>query len=819
MEEILVALFGQLGSEQIAQSESELNRLHNENPVVFMSSIINILRNESISPKLKVNACVIAGRYFPDDVSKLPEQEELHPFNVYTDQVVSELIELCFVLITTMDPQYRHYLAVLLGKIGSLYVHRNFENSILNRLSDLLQQAQFAHDMSPVCQAINIILIGYDPSDEEIEKLIYNVLEKFEESKDLAQSIVVLDTIIAMIESIDSLFNSPEIPDAVASVLIALLEKEASVKASLTCWNRLAELTPSFVATLSEPLVTLTCSALESSQDPDTLMQGCMLINAIATLELNDREWQMETISQLSELIVASLVNIMSKIDTPECITPDQWTPPIAAFKAIKSVISVNCDNIIPILENFINGGIGSENFADVDVALKLLSMTICNTTDVTFSLKYLDALTELVSNEAPCIRQRALHCIRKGLETLTKSQNFQTDAAFKASVLDLVNKATEFAQLIGDEQIFVASEAAQLMQVLCNVAEFQHTEEILQTIIEFAVSISENFYKNPFDVLNDIIQYGNAEACAKFFADLVNLYVQAISSEGSLWHAHELAETIQVYCYRKEYANLILQHSEELISKLVEALQAGGDVAKDALLPLAAVARAIGPQNFGNYLADTVQLYLQIFEISPAEQDPDTLYNATFALDMLIKSDFAIGDISRFITVMIAYLQNFDTLPNNRFAFLNLLATIAEKSFGDIAAGLETIMPQIKIFATTLNVEAHNDQGEAEIIATYLARIMSTTYKNIPPDQAAGLFDIGADIVVYFSNFPPLFKPSRDEVLKLVVAMATINPQAVQEIIESDPEGGIINLFADALSHDNAEGVAAQLLDKLNFK
>lgn len=816
MAETLLTLLSQLDATHILQSQEQLTKLAEENPLLFITSIIEILKQDSVSAKIKGNACVIAGNYFPN-ISKLPEQEELHPFNVFTENNVNELIDLCFELMTTMDPVYRHHPAVLLGKIGSLYVHRNFENSLLNRLSSLLQQGENPQDLDPVCKAINIILVGYDPSDEEIQNLITGVFGHFTSTDNLEASVVVLDTLIATVESIVELLADPEFSTGVVSVLLALLENDVSIRPSLECWNRLADITPSIVAEVSEHLVLTCCKVLQEIKEENTLMQACMLINTIADLEYNDREMQLETIANNAEVILASLVGILSTIDTNECITPDMWTPAIATFKAVKVVISLNCDNMISTLETLINTGIVSDSFAEKDVALKLLASTICNTTDVTFSSKYLEALNELVTDESPCVRQRALHCIRKGIETMANSEKFKNENTFKESVIKLANDSIGFLELITDENVLVASEVCQLMKVLTQVEGFTSTEQILEAILEHATSISEGLYKNPFDSFNDIIQYGSADAGASVLPTVIELYANTLESGENFWICHQLAETIQVFCYRDDYRSQILQSAETLLPLFVKALQTGDQYLNDALLPIAAVARAIG-NHFSPYLEETVSIYDEVLGSDPDQCDPDALYNATYALDMLINAGFDVGDKGRFINVIVAYLSNLSTMPNNRRAFLNLLSTLSQVSFDSVSSSIEALIPYLRVFAKTLNVEANNDQGEAEIIANTLSKTMSNVYQKIDPEAALGVFDIGADILTYFSNFPPLFKQSRTELLRLALTMSTLSPEAVMEIINQDEEQGIVNLFMDAISNDESKGDAEKLFKTLNL-
>ena len=811
-------LLGRYGPDQINETNERLNAIYEQNPVDFMAALLETMKSEE-NPQIITRACLAASIRFPE-MSKLPDDPAMNPINIFGDELAMAIIERCFELIGILSEDCKHIPAVLLGKVGVYFVHREFENNhIVERLSTILQEAQTVADVNATNTALKIILESYDPSEEEVQALVTAIFGHFTSTDNIQVSIAVLDIMVKMIENITELLEDPSFSETVVSVLMALLENEESYVPSLICLLKLGKLVPALLADLAAPLVLNACRVLNESTDESAQLYSCMMIRKIAKLELKDQTLDLGVIKEYGEVIFMCLMQTMSANEETDCVTADVWRPFVAAYQAMKYVLP---SIIAPLNEKIveeITKLIESETVGEIDAGLRILSIAVPLVTgengekDATFGIKFLEPLTAFVESEAPCIRQRALICIRKIINEMATSKLFKTDAEFKGNTVETAGQALEFLQLLDDVPP-VVSEVISLMKVLTEIDGFTETEQIISTILERATQMNESFLKNPFYSFNEIIMEGPAEPAAAAFPTVISLYQEALGNEEYSWLAHELTETIQVYCYRPEFQEGVSESLEQLVPLFAQAIEAGGLYADDALIPLAALAKA-SHEKFVPYLESVITTYTSIF--SEHLNEPGALYGALIGMDILLNEGFEVPDQESLAALCAQQLSNFDHEANVRTALMRVLATLARINIPVVLAVLEGILPFLKVYAKTLPVQQATGREESDLMAFYLTTILDQLYRNIEPAAAEENFEIAADVLRYYANFNPLLKSHLISAIKMSLTIANINPDFLLSQISI--EEGIGNLFVDASNVQEASQIAKQLLSVLHYQ
>ena len=510
MAETLISLLGRLDGAQVSEVESGINQMFEENPVEFMSAMLDVLKSDAPINVLS-SACVLAGAKFPS-IEKLPNDPAKNPINIFGDELSMAIIDQSFENIERMDDAHRHLPALLLGKIAVHVVHRDFENNqIVNRLCASLQAAETVSAVQAYSTALGIILEGYEPNEEQVQNLVTAIFGHFTSTDNIDVSVASLDIMFQMIENITELLEDPSFTEAVASILLALLENEQSFVPSLKCILRLAKIVPAMVADISEPIVLMACNSLNESQNENVLIASCLVIKKIAKLELKDQTHELQTIKNNGEVIFMCLAQTLCRNSDTECVTADQWSPFVASYQTLKAVlpniIQGNREKIVEIMDQFLQ----SENANEIDAGLRILSLTVPlildeeGRNDPSFGVEYLSPLTQFLESEAPCIRQRSLRCIREILSIMADSELFKTSQEFKESTIGTANEAIAFLELLNDVPP-VASEVTSLMLVLTKIDGFTETEQVIATILQKAAEMKESFSKDPFIAYNEII-------------------------------------------------------------------------------------------------------------------------------------------------------------------------------------------------------------------------------------------------------------------------------------------------------------------------
>ena len=161
--------------------------------------------------------------------------------------------------------------------------------------------------------------------------------------------------------------------------------------------------------------------------------------------------------------------------------------------------------------------------------------------------------------------------------------------------------------------------------------------------------------------------------------------------------------------------------------------------------------------------------------------------------------------------------LTNFDHESNVRTAIMRLLSTIAARHIAVVLPLLDDLLPYLKVYAKTLPVQVATGREDSDLMAFYVSTILSNIYRNVAPELASANFEIAADILRYYANFPPILKTHLLSMLNLALSVANIDPDFILSQITI--EEGIGQMFVDAKEVPEASDAANQLLVVLHYQ
>jgi len=804
MSERLCQLLDQLNvPDLITKTEEEIENIKGKDLQAFFSSLIDIFTNANIKQELKNSAILFAWKCFPEDLSKLPE-DKAHPFDELGCDLVDRALNESFSLIFSFPTEFKHFPSALYAIIASLYVHRNFDSGIINKLSETLMSITNNEDVKQLSMIISQILGGYSPEEDEISNLVTSTFSHLTSTDNIDNCISVLTILEAIVENITDLLEVPEVLDSFASSLLALCEIDNSICSAFKCWKKVAKFAPNIIAIFAQAIVIYICQAIEKIEDNSIIIEACVLLKKITKLELLDQSEELNSIKENSQLVLLSLASILCRVSTDEIPSSETWDSHIAAFQALK-VVAQLCSNeemtkLVEVTSQFVS----SENFAERDAGLRILSCIIESSKDPLFFASYVNEFLSLCKDQAPCVRFRAFRCIKKGIQKISDSSSEYNDLPL------IVEASLGLVEHLNDEPQIV-SEITSLFALLVKLYSKDITELVFNEIFSRAIHMRQSFTKNPFNSIHQIIQTGDKNVLLSFLPQIIELFIEAQGSETHQWLVHDLSETIQVYALN--LGNSILPYSENAVRAMFQLYECNNEYSCDSIITIAAIASAIQSM-FLPYLDQ----FLAILESSLSDpQTPDYVYASSISLSMLIKAKFEIPNIHQFLLYFISIISDFTISTSTRRAILQSVADIFELNKDYISEFSEQIVPLIEPFAQGLKVQVLDDKIEAQLMGSALSQCLLYIMEATGKKNSKIYVPYAKEIILFMSEIPSAISRFMISVLNIILFISKNYSNEMLIIIDDNPQVG--EKIVDSKTFDTTSAIASEILRLLKFK
>ena len=661
------------------EAESNLNALKEENIKELISILIQIITSDYYKENLTTfqASIIYAWNLFPSTVNDIPENPELHPFVVYSGELVQQLVDASFNLMINKGAndeevpiQARSLASFLYGRIAALQVHYDMSLRLVQKLSEVLASAQTLNDFIPICQALKIICEEFEPEEEEVSALFNTLFGLFESVQDVQILSQLLDVLSKTVTSLTTALTNEEILKNTITTLLNLSTIDGLQAYAFKVWSCIYKNCTDdndnnvIIPLVADQLIEISIGILanENKTDED-LNAASTLVKQIAKLEYQYDSDEFIPVRSNAQPLIVSLIRVCCTASDESLYDKSYWLPFMFASNALKKVFILLTDedleSVFPIMKNLAT----SEHFNERFGGLIILSRIIKYADNEFVGFQFLQSLFELLENDkTPCVIFQAIKCIKNVIyrfaeaylhgsecqsqeildqmpqicensynmmmqilaisdeqaqEETTQLTEMKADAERSALNLNLSSFSRNNNDDDENEEYLyspIALQAAGLLTEVSRIDGFAYTSEVLHALFENGLK-----YQVPkfFDYVSKIIDYGkDLDSVIKFLDTVLEALQTTVQSSATIWALNELGEIIQTYLAKFE--EQLEPRASDLLNLLIQGLQTPSVYASDALIPIGMLVR-----NFPAVLVNTV--------ISEEGQEPMPAQQLTF--------------------------------------------------------------------------------------------------------------------------------------------------------------------------------------------
>lgn len=684
-----------------SQAEANLNAFKDENIKELISALIQIISSDYFKEDEKTYQAtlIFAWNLFPRSVNDIPEDPQLHPFVIYSEELVQQLLECSFALMTNKRPNgeevpsvIRNLSSILYGQIGSVQVHYDVNVRLVQALSEVLAEAQTPEDVFPVSQALMIICEEFTPESDEVSNLFNVLFNLFESVEDISVLSQLLDVLNKTITSLTEALRDEEILQNTITTLMNLSTVDGLQASAFKVWDSIYKNDEEngIIMLVADQLVEILLLTLaDENKSEDDIKEACNMVKHIAKLEINYDSEEFAPISSNAQPLVIALIRVCCTAEDDSCEDNSYWLPYMAASKALKKVFCILPDEVLESIFQIVTDLVSSEEFNARFGGLIVLSRIIKYADNEFIGFQFIQSLFEILESEkAAIVIYQAIKCIRHVILRYADALSKEEPTSPSQEIVDNIpqicencfnlmmqilvisdEEAQEGAPQIGDlkalaeqttvnlslfsrngndddddEYLYspIALQAASLLAEISRTQDFEHTAEVLVALFENGLK-----YKVPkfFIYLTKAIDMGSdINTILKFLETILEALQTTIQSESTIWALNEIAEIIQAYFVR--FQEQLEPCAIELLQLLIQAMQVPSDYAADALIPIGMLALNFPSVFVNTNISDGQEqipsYLLTLNTLAQAMKDvesSDMIYKASMCLWYIIKA------------------------------------------------------------------------------------------------------------------------------------------------------------------------------------
>lgn len=802
---------------------NQILSIKESDPKGYFSSLIDISMSD-IDSKVRIISLVLMLQCIPnqEDIS------EIHIFDLYGSELMKKLVESMFSLLESFPVNNKNYPSSVLCKILPIYFHSIFENDIIDRLCQMFTNCYEEKTLYNIGNILISILESYSPNDEEVQMIVSAVFSHFVNLENIGATCMCLNVLVSLLENVSELLLEENVISSVGNILLALLEIPSSALNCIICIQKFKSFCPQFLSVYEDPFIYLVCMAIKNAHDSDNvdiIREGFVLIRKFAKLELLDRKLEMKAVTTHSCVISLQIIQTLCMRQNKQCPDLEEWEHYTAAYEALKYVVILNGDGVNDILISNTSDLLKSELFNERYAGLQVLSVVITTRKNLEWVFMFLNHIKSLIGDEAPCICQMALRCLRKSIGSIVQSPDFDKNKELRNKAAEIASSTIDLHRFLQHESPQISFETVKLFRDTILVPGFQGGSELINHIMTIISHFHDRFHKNPFEVLNDIINSASFELVSPVFENMLDILVQAVANTGTEWVMSQLCETFECFCYREDFFATVSSKMQELFD-IFDAIIRGKSAYKaSAIRPLAALCRA----NMELFIPKLGYVLEVLTNLVQMRDYPDMIYNVCIAVDMILQSGVTLEDYSFWTEVSVEIIKDMNTLPMPRFAAVKLLSKISSLSPKIVSEYLESLHEIFTAISVTLDIMHEADKVEAEMIAIHIIKTYKHCFTFMGFENSSPFLRNALSFVTFFGKYMPTFKMNFLDIVELSLIFADWIPNDLLNVLHSAKAGnneGLSVVFTTAAGVDsnypvddeNLNSKGKLLLKKLHY-
>ncbi|OHT07103.1 hypothetical protein TRFO_05332 [Tritrichomonas foetus] len=816
MEQLLVLLQNSLSPDDGTRSQAEntLNQMKQQDVRQLITSLIQVFSTPNIDLTCQASAIIYLWRLFPENIQEVP-LDQPHPFDVYSEEVVQNILNSSFQLMTQGIPQLRNYGGVLFGRVASLQVHRNLESNIVLQLSQVLGAAQTIEELGPISVALQKVCNEFEPEGDELTALLTTIFTILGSPKSPEIANEVLKILSVIVTAMSTVVENEETLGNIIRTLLTLATADGVQAAALGVWTEISKVSSEIIAYVAPQLIEISLGILaDEKKDENDFLAASKIVKLIAKLEFQnctDGELgdEFAPIRTHFQPLVISLVRVCCTSSIPDCDDGSSWESYMAASQSLKHVLRLASDeeiaSVFPIMSNLAGSQLFNERFG----GLILLSRAIMCSENPKITLPFIQSLFNLVNEtneQAPRVRYQAIKCLKNFIMCLCDNQDFIEE-------LPAMSQSCYSMMPLLDLNSPIALQVAALLGEITRIPNFPHTTQILQTLLQKGTNGHISKY---FDIICKIVDCGSDEQSTFQFYPIILQTVQvAVSNPSSIWALHDLGEIIQAYLAK--FQDKLAEMAGNTIQLLLQGAHTPSIFASDTLIPLGMHAK-IFPQIFTPF----AQPVLQVINAAMNEvRNSEIIYDAAMALTFIIMGHIQFPEmVPTFLGQLYQAISNLDISLEARRACVGCISDFAEHEPAIFLPMVNNFITFLRTFSIieALNVEYMTDPKETQLMLHALASCTLNIMKAVGPANSTAYFDIAKNIITFSANMiekEEILERLLIAIIALLFFVVSVDANFVLEIIEESPEVGELILTA----RSNGIEMAQNLLTALKYE
>ncbi|EAY14917.1 hypothetical protein TVAG_380270 [Trichomonas vaginalis G3] len=812
---LLEAIWSLTDKDRVEEADKYIKELIDTDKIGYIANLVEILNSDDQNASVKRNTLLLLYKMYPEDIAQ--QNGEFDESDMIPQEITSKIIEITFALLGNPDESLRNNAIHLYARAVSYYINLH-DIEPFHALIQTLMELPDANLATTYTSALCEILISYYPEEAETHHLFRLVFVMFN-TQDIQMHFNAIKIVNSMVENISDFFEpadedaaeeNQQIVIGIASALLQYSQPGDLQCEAFKCWDKIGKQAPIILAENEPILIEHALGAMENSEDRNLLFAACALIKRIAKIEIEDETEQLNGIEQNIQNVLTMLMDVCSSVDDPSCETNETWEPYIAAYEAMKTVCKLTADTIAEgMSENFseiLNSN--SITFSERDCWLRLLECVIVNTTNKEYVKQYFQPLISLASDESPCIRFRALKCIRKGLEFISEiNRNDEY-------LIELSKEVENLANILDDDG-HIASEVCFILSLFTKVTNYERTSDILQLLTEKAVSVHQHFAKEPFDAIERIVTEADEAQVLNFFPNICGYLESALNQENFGWLVHDLGELVQAYAFRfKEQISPVVDH---LCNLFLQVCNSNSEYLPEVLLPFTSLCAA-NHEIFGKYLPNALEIFENIVKESSFYQAQSSEHSAFYCVvtgfSIILLENYPIENIQNWLEILATSLSVENNLVENMCAAVLCIDSIAIKYSEMYSNFAKTVLGYIRTYCQELSLKYGSDgnDSEGQNLAKCISQILLTTYKIIGPENIdQENLEMTGELFLYFCEQESITSDFMYNVLSLMEFIGQNFHDFMAELISNNPDLQV-KLENAKEYYDNCEKLVASI-------
>lgn len=607
-------------------AEQTLNQFRSENPLEFLSNVNQVLKKEDISDIARNMSMILATGIFPQKPE--PGNENLQQ---YPPELITELLNSAFAEFGSENDATGSISAGLYARISLQDINSENQFETIQALIGALQNPPSEKGLTSVARVIEELCTFSKFEDEEVEPILAATINLIQNG-DITVKKTALWILEVIIDNIDEVLSNPENTSSVLTLLLEIINMPEYKDECYNCWQNIATHYYPLLDEYLDQLIPITFTDMQTD-DAKIVMQAALFWEIIAQDESNGEE-NMNIIAQVAGELIPILFHLVAECPVPDISDIGEYEPWTVASEALQTSIYAAPEEVFTILVQ-----LSSENMSAADYGLREASLISIgsiiesSSTDRNPSDIIPDAvavIAERLTDEAPRVRYNAVLCLHTFLLNILERGDSCVFAPLVPQLAPHILTMSETVlSLLQEDQPLMATTVLTAVDFV-RFPGFPHVQQSLELMYQLAINGDAEQSVNAFSALESAITFAPVSVLGSIYDDVVKLLAELIQSNQDADLVEKACHLLEKLFFR--LAGQIDSYLENCWHLLSTALNQYENIAKNLLVPIAALARGTSVELFAPYIAQAVEFILTGLQTGTTEATA----NASVAISLL---------------------------------------------------------------------------------------------------------------------------------------------------------------------------------------